>query len=705
MDITFEEVAFVIQDARYQQAIFDPDIPKPEKKFPSPGRDFKPTQFVEDNNIGLATVVYEPLGRFFLSMSVTPDEQNILNFAESICDLRRMDPSGFVQVADINALCDRYSVKLVPPGSSRNAPGGFKNEESNSQVVQVDTSQEETSIETVDSPRANSGALGTGAPGSIFAQPAHPVAAAESWKTIPAQPSVSVPVQQPPPPQTFPRSSSRVSEQEYDIEAKSQGEGGSRNLVTESIVTRFDERQVGDMTSPPPMSTYAANMSSVNTYGATVAAAISKKMALAMQHSNRSINLNRQVTDTIEIGLQPAYNRLIQDKRMWLAYLHIKWFSMQPVGDKQVRYHRVLGIGAFGTVNGCIVTSVGTMLAMKSMMKKRIKAKRAKSQVTAERDALEALAAHASPYCMRLRYAYETKEAYHLILPLAIGGDLKFHLKDGGFSHERARVYSAEVALGMGHIHSLGLIIRDLKPRNILLNSAGHCQISDFGLAVTISDGRTIRGRAGTEGYWSPEVINGLPYSVDADWWSFGCCLFEFISGISPFSCKHTNLKTRNEGTRKAEIRFPDTFDESAKSLVVGLLNRNVVERVGCRGGGVNEVLGDTWAYWKGFDMGAVRRNEMPAPWLPEKGHIYAASQGEIQENDDELETRKIKILPEDEIPFDPFIDFEDHQRDIIKVLQMQKKNNRISINPNGGGNDNFIENADGSGGGCCSLA
>lgn len=69
---------------------------------------------------------------------------------------------------------------------------------------------------------------------------------------------------------------------------------------------------------------------------------------------------------------------------------------------------------------------------MKTMSKKRIKAKRAKSQVTAERDALEALSDHPIPYCMRLRYAYQTKEAYHLILPLAIGGDLKFHLKDGG---------------------------------------------------------------------------------------------------------------------------------------------------------------------------------------------------------------------------------------------------------------------------------
>lgn len=475
--------------------------------------------------------------------------------------------------------------------------------------------------------------------------------------------------------------------------------GGSKNLNADSVVTRFDERQHGDMTSPPPLSTYAQNMPSVNTYGEKVAATISRAMALARQPSMRSLNINRQVMDTIEVGLKPAYDRLVENKTLWNEYLQMKWFSMEPVGDKQVRYHRVLGIGAFGTVNGCIVASVGAMLAMKSMMKKRIKKKNARSQVTAERDALEALAAHPSPYCMRLRYAYQTKEAYHLILPLAIGGDLKFHLKDGGFAHERAKIYAAEVALGLGHIHSLGLIIRDLKPRNILLNSSGHTQISDFGLAVSIADGRTMKGRAGTEGYWSPEVINGTHYSIDADWWSYGCCVFEFISGISPFSSKHTGMESRNQGTRKSEIKFPEGFDDSAKPLILGLLNRDVVQRVGCRGQSLNEILSESWAYWKGFDMGAVRRNEMPAPWTPEKGHIYAASQSEIQGNDNEAEIRKVRILPEDEIPFDPFIDIEDHQRDIVKVLSMKlDKHVSLPTRANGGKGDG----ADSEG--CCTV-
>ena len=69
--------------------------------------------------------------------------------------------------------------------------------------------------------------------------------------------------------------------------------------------------------------------------------------------------MNMAVTDMIERGLSPAYQRLLADKKKWSTYIHLKWFSLEPVTERQVRYHRVLGMGAFGTVNGCIVAQIG----------------------------------------------------------------------------------------------------------------------------------------------------------------------------------------------------------------------------------------------------------------------------------------------------------------------------------------------------------
>jgi hypothetical protein len=126
-----------------------------------------------------------------------------------------------------------------------------------------------------------------------------------------------------------------------------------------------------------------------------------------------------------------------------------------------------------------------------------------------------------------------------------------------------------------------------------------------------------------------------------------------------------------NDGTRKGEVRFPDGFDESAKGLILGLLERNTKERVACQGLGVVEVFDAKFEYFRTVDMGPVRRCEHAAPWLPEPNHIYALTQSEIRENDDDGATIKVKLLPEDEIPFEPFMVEDDHQRDIIKVLSL----------------------------------
>ena len=84
-----------------------------------------------------------------------------------------------------------------------------------------------------------------------------------------------------------------------------------------------------------------------------------------------------------------------------------------------------------------------------------------------------------------------------------LGGDLKFHIYnmggDPGFEMQRARFYAAEVVCGLEHLHQQGIVYRDCKPENILLDDHGHVRISDLGLAVEI-DGEMVRGRVGTVG-------------------------------------------------------------------------------------------------------------------------------------------------------------------------------------------------------------
>lgn len=71
---------------------------------------------------------------------------------------------------------------------------------------------------------------------------------------------------------------------------------------------------------------------------------------------------------------------------------------------------------------------------------------------------------------------------------------------DPGFELVRARFYAAEVVCGLEHLHQQGIVYRDCKPENILLDDHGHVRISDLGLAVEIPEGEMVRGRVGTVG-------------------------------------------------------------------------------------------------------------------------------------------------------------------------------------------------------------
>lgn len=81
---------------------------------------------------------------------------------------------------------------------------------------------------------------------------------------------------------------------------------------------------------------------------------------------------------------------------------------------------------------------------------------------------------------------------------------MKFHIYnmggDPGFELVRARFYAAEVVCGLEHLHQQGIVYRDCKPENILLDDHGHVRISDLGLAVEIPEGEMVRGRVGTVG-------------------------------------------------------------------------------------------------------------------------------------------------------------------------------------------------------------
>jgi serine/threonine protein kinase len=105
------------------------------------------------------------------------------------------------------------------------------------------------------------------------------------------------------------------------------------------------------------------------------------------------------------------------------------------------------------------------------------------------------------------------------------GGELFYHLrKEGKFSERRACFYTAQLVEALRCLHMNGVIYRDLKPENVLLDMNGNLKITDFGLSkqgveTNDSEAKTY-SFCGTPEYLAPEIIKGVGHDKGVDWWS-----------------------------------------------------------------------------------------------------------------------------------------------------------------------------------------
>ena len=144
----------------------------------------------------------------------------------------------------------------------------------------------------------------------------------------------------------------------------------------------------------------------------------------------------------------------------------------------------VVGKGAFGKVmlvRKKANQDEGRIFAMKVLKKSVIAAKGQTEHTRSERSILCEIR---HPYIVRLRYAFQSEDKLYLVTDYYNGGSLFYHLrKSRGFSEPRALYYAAELILALDHLHASGIIYRDLKLENILMDHLGHIALTDFGLS------------------------------------------------------------------------------------------------------------------------------------------------------------------------------------------------------------------------------
>jgi serine/threonine-protein kinase Psk1 len=252
----------------------------------------------------------------------------------------------------------------------------------------------------------------------------------------------------------------------------------------------------------------------------------------------------------------------------------------QKVSAEDFQPITCLGKGSFGTVVLVKHHATGKLYAQKQFKKASLVVrKKLVDQTRTERDILTSIR---HPFIVKLYYAFQDREKLYLILEYAQGGELFHHLSmERMFPEDTARFYMAEMVLALEHLHTVvGVVYRDLKPENCLLDAEGHLLLTDFGLSkVPVDDADKCRTFSGTVEYMAPEVVAGKEYGMAVDWWSFGALAHDLLTGSPPFTANN-HAKTQ-EKIMKAKLQLPYFLGPDAKDLLTRLLRKEPTKRLG----------------------------------------------------------------------------------------------------------------------------
>jgi serum/glucocorticoid-regulated kinase 2 len=244
--------------------------------------------------------------------------------------------------------------------------------------------------------------------------------------------------------------------------------------------------------------------------------------------------------------------------------------------------HRVFVLVQVVLVQKQIGKERGALFAMKILRKTHLVKRRQIERTRTERKVLSVVN---HPFIMKLHYAFQSPDKLYLVLDYCPGGELFFHLsRFRRFPERVARFYAAELLLAIGHLHKRGIIYRDLKPENVLLDADGHVKLGDFGLAKAgikhPCEGAT--SMCGTPEYMAPEVLSQHGHGFCVDYWGLGMLIYEMMTGLPPwYTTDRAKLFRR---LKSAPLDIPTYFSAQAANCVSALLERNPRRRLGVTG-------------------------------------------------------------------------------------------------------------------------
>lgn len=234
-----------------------------------------------------------------------------------------------------------------------------------------------------------------------------------------------------------------------------------------------------------------------------------------------------------ELGMAPAARTTETYEKILAGDLQFDRLPAQGVRGYELK--EPLDEGAYGTLYRAVQPAIMREVAVKVIRRQYADNPEFIRRFEAEAQTVARLE---HPHIVPLYDYWRDPDGAYLVMRYMRGGSLLSALKAGPWSAERAAALLEQLAGSLAYAHYHGVVHRDIKPGNILLDGAGNAYLADFGIAKALRPGEPLAAEAtitGTLDYVSPEQILGEPVTPQSDIYSLGAVLYETLTGEKPF--------------------------------------------------------------------------------------------------------------------------------------------------------------------------